>query len=167
MAYSKETRQKARNLYVHQRANLVTIAVTLDVPQGTLSRWKNDAKGRGDDWDIARSANLLGDAGFEKVVSEAVESFTVMFQATMQQVQDEEDISALDKTKLMSSLADSFSKMTKAAGRASPELSRLAIASEVVQKLANFVRREFPHLAEDFLTVLEPFGLEIAKEFSE
>lgn len=166
MAYSKETRTKARGLYVHSRMSLPTISVTLDVPSGTIARWKTDAKGHGDDWDIARSAALMAGEGFEKLVSEAVEGFTIMFQATMDQIRDAEELMPADKTKMMASLADSFNKMVNSAGRASPKLSKLGVATEVLQHLAGFIRDEFPQHGEAFVEILEPFGYEIAKVYA-
>lgn len=167
MAYSKETRAKARSLYVHSRYSIPTIAVTLDISSGTVARWKTDARGQGDDWDIARSAATMAGEGFDKLVSEVVENFTVMFQATMEQIQQSETMEPADKAKMMAALADSFNKMVNAAGRASPALSRLGIATEVLQRLAEFVREEFPAHREAFLDILEPFGLELAKAYAQ
>ncbi|MGH1577718.1 DUF1804 family protein [Planktotalea sp.] len=166
MAYSKQTRTKARALYVHSRLTIPAIAVNLDVAQGTVSRWKADARGYGDDWDIARSAATMEGEGFDKLVSDAVEGFTVMFQVTMEQIQQATDMQPADKAKMMASLADSFNKMINSAGRAAPNLSKLGIATEVLQKLAEFVQGDFPKHQEAFLEILEPFGLEIAKAYA-
>lgn len=166
MAYSKETRTKARSLYVHSRYSLPTIAVSLDVGSGTVSRWKADARKRGDDWDIARSADTMQGEGFDKLVSDAVEGFTVMFQATMEQIQQAEDMQPADKAKMMASLADSFNKMINSAGRAAPNLSKLGIAIDVIKKLSEFVSSDFQQHSEAFEEILEPFGLEIAKAYA-
>ncbi|MGR3760904.1 DUF1804 family protein [Roseobacteraceae bacterium NS-SX3] len=167
MAYSKETRTKARSLYVHSRYSLPAIAVALDVSQGTIGRWKAAAAAQGDDWDIARSAATMAGEGFDKLVSEAVEGFTIMFQATMEQIQQAGDMQPSEKAKMMASLADSFNKMINSAGRASPNLSKLGIATEVLQRLADFVRGAFPAHQEAFLEILEPFGLELAKAYAQ
>jgi transposase-like protein len=167
MAYSKETRTKARSLYVHSRLTVSAIAATLDVAQGTISRWKAEARNDGDDWDIARSAATIAGDGFDKLVSDAVEGFTIMFQATMKQIQQAENMQPADRAKMMASLADSFNKMINAAGRASPNLSKLGIATAVLQRLAEFVRKEFPLHREAFLEILEPFGLELAKAYAQ
>ncbi len=166
MAYSKETRTKARTLYVHSRHTIPAISVALDVSTGTISRWKADARAGGDDWDIARSAATMQGEGFDKLVSDAVEGFTVMFQVTMEQIQDATDMPPADKAKMMAALADSFNKMVNAAGRASPNLSKLAIANEVLRKLAAFIAKDFKHHWDAFEEILEPFGLEIAKAYS-
>lgn len=167
MAYSKEIRTKARSLYVHSRYTLPTIAITLDVAGATISRWKVDAQAQGDDWDVARAAATMQGEGFDKLVADAVEGFTVMFQATMEQIQQAENMQPADKAKMMASLADSFNKMINSAGRASPSLSKLAIATDVLRKLAEFVRSDFIQHASAFEEILEPFGLEIAKAYAQ
>lgn len=167
MAYSSNVRRQVRDLYIQKRATIPTISVMLDVPQGTLARWKADAKKDGDDWDMARAAAVMADDGFDAVVSAAVESFTIMFQTTMEQIQDAGDIEPATKVKLMASLSDAFNKMINAAGRASPSLSKLAIASEVLAKMADFIHEDFAEHAEAFVEILEPFGLLIAKEYTE
>lgn len=167
MAYSKETRAQARSLYVHSRYSLPTISVTLDVATGTISRWKADARAQGDDWDIARSAATMQGEGFKKLVSDAVEGFTIMFQATVNQLEQTEDMPPADKAKVMASLADSFSKTMNSAGRASPELSKLGIATDVLKRLGEFVRKEYPVHQDAFLEILEPFGMSLAKDFAQ
>lgn len=167
MAYPKETRSKARNLFVHSRLSIPAIAIQIDVGQGTIARWKAVAKLAGDDWDIARSAATMQGEGFDSLVSTAVEGFTVMFQVTMEQIQEEPSMPPAEKVKMMAALADSFNKMINSAGRAAPNLSKLGIGAEVLQKLAEFVRAEFPAHQNAFLEILEPFGLELAKAYSE
>lgn len=140
--------------------------VTLDVPEGTLRRWKADAKEGGDDWDYARSAAALAGEGYETIVSEIVEGFTVMFQATMDQIRDDGNISGPDKVKLMATLSDAFGKMISAAGRASPKLSKLSVATDVLSRLADFIQREFPHHGPAFLEILDPFGVELSRAYN-
>lgn len=167
MAYSNEVRARARNLFVHSRMTIPAISITIDVPGSTVSRWKSDAKNGGDDWDIARSAATMSGDGFTSLVSEAVEDFTIMFQATMDQIKDARDIAPGDKAKMMASLADSFNKMVNSAGKASPQLSKLGVATEVLKKLADFIRANFPHHGEAFIEILEPFGQSIAQDYAQ
>lgn len=166
MAHPKETKSKARALYVHSRYPLQTIATALDVSAVTVSRWKADARKKGDCWDMARSADTMAGEGFERLVSDAVEGFTIMFQVTMEQIRDAENMAPADKAKMMASLADSFNKMINSAGRAAPSLSKLGIATEVLSKLAEFIRSDFGEHQNAFLEILEPFGIEIAKAYS-
>lgn len=166
MAHPKEKRLQARSLYVHSRYALSVIAVKLDMSSATVNRWKAAAREGGDDWDIARSADMMAGEGFEKMVSDAVENFTIMFQATMDDIKDTKDLKPGDKAKMMASLADSFNKMINAAGRAAPSLSKLGITTDILQRLAEFVREGFPEHQEAFLEILEPFGIEISKAYA-
>ena len=167
MAHPKDTKHRARQKFVQDRQSLSVIALTLDVPEGTLRRWKADAAAQGDDWDVARSAEMMRGEGFESVVSAAVEDFTVMFQATMQALTDNDALAPAERVKAMASLSDAFNKMIGAAGRASPRLSRLAIATDVLKRFAEFVHAEFPHHSAVFLDVLEPFGQELSRAYNE
>lgn len=154
-------------MYVQSRHALPVIAITLDVPEGTLRRWKTDAAGAGDDWDTARAAQMVKGEGFEAVVTQAVEDFTIMFQATMEGLREDDKLAHADRAKIMASLSDAFNKMIGAAGRASPRLSRLAIATDVLKRFAEFVHDEFPHHSAVFLDVLEPFGEVLSKAYNE
>lgn len=167
MAHPKDTKNRARQMYVQTRQSLPVIAISLDVPEGTLRRWKADAAANGDDWDTARAAQMVKGEGFEAVVATAVEDFTVMFQATMEGLRDDDKLPHADRAKIMASLSDAFNKMIGAAGRANPRLSRLAIATDVLKRFAEFVHAEFPHHSAVFLDVLEPFGQELSRAYNE
>ncbi len=165
MAHPKDTRIKARNMYVQTRCAIPTISAALDVPEGTLRKWKGDAKQSGDDWDIARAAATMKGEGLETMVSAVIEDFTVMFQVTMEQVKEDPNIKPDSKVKLMASLSDSFNKMVLAAGRSAPKLNEMAIAMDVVKRLAEFIAGEFPQHGTAFQEILEPFGTEIVKVY--
>lgn len=165
MAHSKNKRSKARNMYVQTRCEILTISAALDVPEGTLRRWKAAAKESGDDWDIARAASTMKGEGLESMVSAVIEDFTVMFQVTMEQVKDDSQIEPGAKVKLMASLSDSFNKMILAAGRTAPKLNEMAVAMDVIQRLAEFIRVEFKQHNTAFEEILEPFGAEVVKVY--
>lgn len=164
MAYSAAQKKKARHGYVFERLALATIAVTLGVPLSTVRRWKREASARSDDWDVARSAHLIGGQGLESVIGSTVEDFALMAQATMEKMKStkyEPD----EIVKMMASLADSTNKMIAASGRLTPKISQLGVAQDVLQRLTNFVQEDFPHHADAFLEILEPFGYELAKAY--
>ena len=154
-------------MYVQSRLSLAAIAPLLGVNRATLSRWKSEAKIEGDDWDIARSAAAMAGQSQERMVAEAVEGFAEMFQVTMGQLRENRDLAAEDRVKLMASLADAFNKMMGAAGRAAPKLSALAVATDVIQRMADYIREEFPHHGPAFEEVLEPFALILSRDLSE
>lgn len=157
MAHPPEKRQQLRGLYVHKGLGLDQAARSLDVSGRTATRWKQDAAEQGDDWDKARAANLLAGEGAEAVSRAVLESFLNLFQTTVEGIKTG-DLTPLEKAEAMSRLADAYTKTTRAIQRSAPELNRLAVASEVLQHFARFVKTKHPQLASALLEVLEPFG---------
>jgi hypothetical protein len=76
-----------------------------------------------------------------------------------------EDLTTLERTEAITSLADAFTKQVKACASSAPKLSRLAVASEVMTMLYAFVTEKFPDAAPHLLAVLEPFGAELEKAY--
>ncbi|MFV9490606.1 DUF1804 family protein [Pseudomonas aeruginosa] len=164
MAHPKETRDALRRAYVLDRQSLEVAAAMFGVSYGTARRWKQQAEAEGDDWDRARSAQLLAGGGLEDVARQVLAGLVTQFQATMEAVQVDADIKPAVKVQLLASLADAYNKTVSASKRVLPETSALATAMEVLQRLASFIRERFPQHAQAFAEVLEPFGDVIAKE---
>lgn len=166
MAHPKETRDKVRRAYVLERQSLDMAAALHCVSYATARRWKQDALTEGDDWDKAQSAQLLAGGGIEEVARQVLSGLVMQFQATMQAVQQDTEIKPAVKVQLLASLADAYNKTVAASKRVLPETSTLATAMEVLQKLAEFIREQYPQHASAFAEVLEPFGEVIAKELT-
>lgn len=164
MAHAKETRTAARGAYIHEAQPLEAIAARLDVSVGTLSRWKRDALESGDDWDKARAAARLAGKGADAVAIAVLEQFLMMFQSTLDELNAGE-IPPLAKAEALGRLSDAYTKTTAAASRGSPKLSKLAVAMEVLQMLAEYIRSNDPQLVAGFIKVLEPFGAELARAY--
>ncbi|MDO5614438.1 MAG: DUF1804 family protein [Paracoccus sp. (in: a-proteobacteria)] len=164
MAHDARVRGRARQLYIQERLALPVISVKLDVPMGTLRRWKTAAKETGDDWDIAKSALALQGEGRDAIVADVVDRFLAIYHVTIQSIEDS-TLEVTEKVKQMTLLADSFSKMMNGAGKASPQMSRLAIAMDVLAQFANFIAEEHPDLSQQFLEVIEPFGEKLAQVY--
>lgn len=165
MAHDEAIKREARTLYVHKRLALTSIAVSTGVSLATINRWKREAKEAGDDWDKARSGALVNGEGLSALISQSLEDFTVQFQAVMDELKEDNSLSAAEKVKLLSTISDAFNKTVAAARRAAPKLSELAIAYDVLQRLAKFVALKRPELSETILELLEPFGDEIAEVY--
>lgn len=166
MAHPKEKRDALRRAYVFDRHSLELAAEMQGVSYGTARRWKQTALETGDDWDKAQSAQLLAGGGIEDVARQVLSGLVMQFQATMQAVQQDTDIKPAVKVQLLASLADAYNKTVAASKRVLPETSTLATAMEVLQKLAEFIREQYPQYASAFAEVLEPFGEVIAKELT-
>lgn len=158
MAHKDEKRKEARRLFVFDQQSIPLIAVTVGASEGSVRRWKRDAKSKGDNWDVARSAHLMAGEGLETVVADVVEQFVTLFKATINQLSESDEISPAERVKAMASLSDAFNKMVSSAGRVAPKISELGVANDVLQRQAEFVREHFPQHAEAFLEILEPFG---------
>ena len=65
---------------------------------------------------------------------------------------------------LLTSLSDSYNKAISANKKLLPETSRLAVALEVLEKLADWLKTKRPELLGAFLDELEPFGAQLEKE---
>ena len=165
MAHTPEKRAIVRAAYVHEMQAIEDAAAKADVSERTASRWKADAKGAGDDWDKARAARSMAGEGFQSVIQAMLEDYVTIHQSTVRQIRDDPDITAMAKVDMLSKLADAFTKTMGAAGRASPALSRLAVANEVLRLMGEFVRQKFPRFGAAFVEMLEPFAQVVSQHF--
>ncbi len=165
MAHPPEKRSQLRSLYIHKGMGLEHAAQRLVVSPRTASRWKQDAMDEGDDWDKARAAHHLAGEGAEAVARAVLEDFLGLFKTVMDEVKGDKGtkLKPIEKAEAISRLADAYTKTTRAIQRSAPELNRLAVASEVLQHLARYVREKAPQHAPALLEVLEPFGEELVR----
>lgn len=166
MASDTDTRRKARSDYVYRRMQIATIALTLNVSQATIGRWKKAAKETGDDWDLARSAATIAGEGLDVVVSSVTEDFVLLAQALLEEVKSNEKLSIDQKIKHMVALGDAMVKVTASAGKLAPKISELGVAQSVVQHLIHFVQENFPQHISVVQEILVPFGDRIASAFA-
>lgn len=162
---SDEKRRKARADYVFRRMAQSTIAVTLGISEATVGRWKKAAKEAGDDWDKARSAHVLAGEGVETVVSTVVEDFMIQAQAILDEIKEGKHTTR-EKVDMLVSISDAMTKMAASAKRFAPKVSELGVAQDVMAKLLDFVREEFPHHAKAILEIIEPFGERLAEIYA-
>jgi hypothetical protein len=162
MAHAPETRAAVRAGYIYQRLTVEQAAERQGVSIATARRWKaQDAVG-GDDWDSARTASSMATQSTRTMVDMVLADFLTNYQATMEAVRGEQ-MAALEKAEAMSRLADAFTKTMAAVAKASPELARYSVATEILQELAAFVREHHPDRIEVVLELLEPFAQHIAR----
>ncbi len=162
---SDDKRRQARSDYVYRRMMQSTIAVTRGVSEATIGRWKKAAKDAGDDWDKARSAHVLAGEGVEVVVSSVVEDFMIQAQSILDEIK-EGSHTAQEKVTMLVALSDAMTKMAASAKRLAPKISELGVAQDVMAKLLDFVREEFPHHAPAILEIIEPFGERLAEIYA-
>lgn len=165
MAKNTDTQRTARSEYVFKRQPMTMVALKVGVSVATVRRWKKAAKSQGDDWDMARSANMLAGEGLDAVMTAMVEEFVVMAQNLIEEIKSVEDQPLDKRVSQITSLADAMTKMTASASRIAPKLSELAVAQDVARRLSDFIRENYPQHAEAFLEVLEPFSIHIAEVY--
>lgn len=165
MAYSDETKRELRGCYVHKGMSLKAAADLCNVPYETTRSWKRKAAAEGDDWDTARAAARMSQSGVKALTAEIIEEFCLLFQSTITEIKEAKKISPLQKAESISRLSDAYTKTVKAAGSSNPELSKLAVAMDVLERQAEFIRTEYPDHMDFFLEILAPFGEVIGREF--
>ncbi|MBI3771425.1 MAG: DUF1804 family protein [Gammaproteobacteria bacterium] len=164
MAHPQEIRAVVRRAYIFERLSLDAAADKADVSYGTARKWKREAAETGDDWDKARAASRLAESGSSAVTAQLLEDFVLLFQTTVEQIRDGA-ANPLAKAQALSQLADAYTKTMKAAGGGDAKLAKLAVALEVIEELAKFIREHYPHQLEAFAAILEPFGQRVSEVF--
>jgi len=164
MAHPKETREALRSSYVQGRLTLEVVAAMHGVAYGTARRWKQAALVAGDDWDKAQGAQLLAGGGLETVSRQLLVGLVTQFQSTMEEVQGNSALAAPLKVQLLASLADAYNKTVAASRKVLPETSALAIAMQVLDKLAGFIAAHYPQHGLAFDEILAPFGERLEQE---
>lgn len=165
MAHPDDTRRAVRAGYVFDQLGLEVAAVKEGVPVATARRWKAEAKKAGDDWDKARSAQLIAGGGIEDVVRQTLAVMVQQTQATAEAIQVAENMEPIAKVQALASLADSHTKMAAVLKRMMPETDRLAVALEVIKRLLEFTKANYPGNAAALAEMLEAFGDEIARAY--
>lgn len=164
MAHAQSTKDELRRLYVFDQLSLASCAVTVDVSYATAQRWKNQAQELGDDWDKVRSAHAMAGGEIEDIARQILTDFVIQFKSTMDIIKEDTELGAKTRVELLTSLSDSYNKAIGANKKLLPTTSKLAVALEVLERLANYIKEHKPELLVDFMDILEPFGTLIEKE---
>lgn len=165
MAHGEDTRRAVKAAFVFDQLSLEMAALKAGVPIATARNWKRSAKQAGDDWDKARGAQLIAGGGIEDIVRQMIAAVVQQAQSTMESIQADIEIPPGDRVKMITSLADSLNKMVAAGKRFMPETDKLAVATDVAKRMAEFVREHYPQHAAAFAEILGPFGDELARAY--
>lgn len=165
MAHGDDVRRAVRAAYVFDQLSLEIAAVKHGIPLATVRNWKRGGKELGDDWDKARAAQMIAGGGIEDVVRQTLAIVVQQVQSTVQAIQDAPDMSPAVKVDMLASLADAYNKLIAASRRLMPETDKLAVATDVVKRMAEFVRENYPQHAPAFAEILGPFGEELARAY--
>ena len=165
MAHGEDSRRAVRAAYVFDQLALEAAAAKIGIPYDTVRNWKREAKKMGDDWDKARAAQMIAGGGIEDVVRQTLGIVVQQVQATVQAIQEADDMSPATKVDMLASLADAYNKLMAASRKMMPETDKLAVATDVVKRLADFTRTKHPKHASALIEVLEPFADELARAY--
>lgn len=166
MAHPKEVRDKVRRDYINGRQTLEVAAMLNKVPLATARLWKKSAKEMGDDWDKVRAAYLLAGGGVEEVAQMMLAGLIIQYQDVMTRLQEEDDLSTVERVRLLGSLSDSYAKNISTNQKLMPKTSELAIAMKVLNMLMSWIKDNQPKHLQAFIDVLEPFAKVIETEFT-
>lgn len=164
MAHSQATKDELRRKYIFDGLSLAMAAVMSEVSYPTAQRWKNVAAAGGDDWDKVKVAHSMAGGDHEDVSRQILMDFIIQFKATMDAIKSADDLGAMERVEMLTSLADAYNKTVASSRKLLPETSKLAIALQVIEMLARYIQEHKPELLVEFMSVLEPFGREIEKE---
>ncbi len=171
MAADSDRKRQARSEYIYKRKTLAMIGLSVGVSANTVGRWKRAAKAIGDDWDTARAAHMIAGEGLDAVITTVVEEFMIMAQSAIEELKvdarkDRAEQMPIDKRiSMMTSLADAMTKMTNSAGKLAPKISELGVAQDVILRLIEFVKENYPEHAHILLRISEPFSEHLVEAY--
>ncbi|WP_410685685.1 DUF1804 family protein [Avibacterium paragallinarum] len=165
MAHDEKVRALVRRYYVFDRFTLEQSAQKADVSFGTARRWKAQALNKGDDWDKARDVHIMAGGEVDMISQGLLAGFILQYRTTMDELQQNTELSSKDKVMLLAALADSFTKMTAASKRILPEVSELAVAMRTVELFGEYIHQHHSALMEPFIEALSGFGQTLNEEF--
>lgn len=105
----------------------------------------------------------FGTGARQLLVQHLLEDYLRLHRVTQDALTEAADRDALKTAEALSKLANAFTRVMDAVGRASPELSRLAILADLIAELRRFTQTRHPQHAPALLAVLEPFADHVTK----
>jgi oligoendopeptidase F len=165
MAHPNEIKQAVKNEYVINKQPLTVACHLHGVSYATGQAWKRKAKQQGKSWEKERNADHISEKNLEERYTQLLEEFAIRYDATMQKLATDTDLTAEQHIKMIASIADSMTKINAAFKNFAPNISELSIAMDVLRHLSLFIKENNPEQVEFFLEVLEPFGDELSTHY--
>ncbi|MBF0438737.1 MAG: DUF1804 family protein [Magnetococcales bacterium] len=166
-------RQAVRMTYCENGGNLSQAARAHGLSVSTVRNWKARDREANIEWEVAltspseyallaRAAGCLDGSRRAVLVGALIEDYLVLHQEALEAVK--KDQSSLKLVESVSRLSQALDRTLRALGKASPALSRLAVANWVLERQAEFVKGHYPDYLSMFVEVLEPFGEALLQE---
>lgn len=110
-------------------------------------------------------ARFIASGGIEDIARKILSDSVARHQELMEAMTRDNELSCAEKVNLLASLARSFNTTVEASRRVLPETGELAVALEVLNLLAVYVRDRSPESLPSLVDILDPFGLELVRHF--
>jgi hypothetical protein len=165
MAHGEDTRRAVRAAFVFDQLSLELAAIKAEVPVATARRWIREARAAGDDWERARSAQMIAGGGLEDVVRQTLAVVVQQVQATVELIQQSPDMEPATKVQMLASLADAYNKIISASKRSMPQTDRLGVAMDTLKRLTEYAKSRYPGNLSNLAEMLEGFGEEVVKAY--
>lgn len=183
LSYTKETRLDVRTYYVFGRLKLSQAAERAGVSYASAVSYKRKAQFEGDDWDRARQSYILAGEGLQRVLQVALDEYMVQHSLLLRLLKEEADriaaipapaegtdmtrLGLLEKcTRLTSQLCSCQTRMLENYAKAQPEVHKLGVAYDLIERLTQFVQKHYPQHAVALLEILEPFGNDVNRHYA-
>ena len=112
-------------------------------------------------------ARFMASGGIEDVARRILSDYILRHHELMEELAGDSGLSCAERVSLLASLARSFNTTVAASRRVLPETGDLAVALEVLNLFAAYVRDRSPEALAAFADLLDPFGQELARHFQE
>lgn len=165
MAWSKQQRMDVRRLYVSDGLPPQEISRTTGVPVATICRWRAKAKRDGDDWDRSRYQVCLSTDHIEGLNRQILGRYLDMLTVTVEAIHTA-DLDPFEKTKALTSLADSYNKMVGAIKRVNPEVAVADVAVQVLAIVHETLAQRAPDAKERLADCLDEITAKIQERFA-
>lgn len=121
----------ARSLFVDANQSFQQIAETLNVSDKTIQNYQSKDKSLGFDWLTMRASKHIQNT--QETKENMYSMFTGYMFTTLKEIREDEKTSPAQKTQLIVSLGDSFSKMRKVAAVEDPEAYKFALIKHTIK----------------------------------
>jgi hypothetical protein len=114
----------------------------------------------------AKTAPWLSKEKRRRLLNKLLGEFLVLHKEAMESVKAEV-VDPIKRVEALTRLSQALDRTLNALVKATPQISHLTIAQDVLKHQVAFVESNFPQHAAALLTILEPFGEELIKIFKE
>lgn len=160
-----EKYEMARELYIHERLDLKTIAQRCEMSLGAVAAWRRKGAERGDDWDAARVEGLMASTGYRHRFVHLSQIYLTECTRAVGELDKDQTLPVQKRVELISALGYAMTQMRRAANEFAPEQNKYSIAVEIATDLTRFTLREFPQHAPMVGEVLDAFSAKVIKAY--